>query len=33
MLAANIDDMTGEAFGYLMERLMAEARWTCPSCR
>ena len=24
MLAANIDDMTGEAFGYLMERLMAE---------
>ena len=23
-LAANIDDMTGEAFGYLMERLMAE---------
>ncbi len=24
MLTANIDDMTGEAFGYLMERLMAE---------
>lgn len=24
MLSANIDDMSGEAFGYLMERLMAE---------
>lgn len=24
MLSANMDDMTGEAFGYLMEKLMAE---------
>ena len=32
MLAANIDDMTGEAFGYLMERLMAEADGTGDVC-